>query len=277
MRRALALAALAILPGMRAAHAGKSCGGGGGSSSGGHGGGGGHGSTSHNDCTDTSDVVGYRKCTAFGAWGRSLEIPHIIIEAGAVVRRFDSLLDGQTGTVAHGGESFAYRVIAPAQHRRSLDTAVLSTMRAGVGLPHGLYSALEVDLGGLVQPDRATTEMTSTGAFGTPDVEQRGGFEVDSLAAVGVRGALRAGSIGVELAGGMRAVSYRFQSNYHDCQQSVSVTAYGPIAEARVRGELWVTPWLAAGVTAGTSMIERNTWIGGLYIGVHSRAFGGER
>jgi hypothetical protein len=277
MRRALALAALAILPvvPLRAAEAGKSCGGGG--SSGGHGGGSGHGSTSRSDCTDTSDVVGYRKCTAFGMWGRGLELPHIIIEAGAVVRQFDSLLDGQTGTVTHGGESFAYRVIAPVQRRRSLDTAVLSTMRAGIGLPHGLYTALEVDLGGLVQPDRATAEMMSTGAFGTPDVEQHGGFEVDSLATVGVRGALRAGSVGVELAGGMRAVSYRFQSDYHDCERSVSITAYGPIAEARVRGELWVSPWLAAGVTVGTSVIERNTWMGGLYIGVHSRAFGGER
>jgi len=277
MRRALALAALAILPLVpQRADAGKSCGGGGGSA-GGHGGGGGHGSSSRTDCTDTSDVVGYRKCTAFGSWGRGLALPHIIIEAGAVVRQFDSLLDGQTGTVAHAGESFAYRVIAPVQRRRSLDTAVLSTMRAGLGLPHGLYTALEVDLGGLVQPDRATAEMMSAGAFGTPDVVQRGGFEVDSLATLGVRGALRFGSVGAELAGGMRAVSYRFQSDYHDCERSISVTAYGPIAEARVRGELWLSPWLAAGVTVGTSVIERNTWVGGLYLGVHSRAFAGER
>jgi len=227
-------------------------------------------------CEDASDVIGYRRCTKFGAWGKNLRIPQVFIEGGGVVRQFGSLLDRQTGSVIHGNESFAYRVLAQPRSR-PLDTAVLSTLRAGVGLPHGLYTAVEVDLGGLTQPGRAATEMMSTGSFGSPDLQQERGFVVDSLATIGVHGATHAGGLGVELAGGMRAVSYSFQSNYHDCEQTTSITAFAPIAEARVRGELWLSPWLTAGATVGTSVLEKHSWMGGVYLGVHTRAFGGER
>jgi len=276
MKRVL-LAALALLP---AAHArlaaAGACGGGHGSrgGSGGHGGGGGHQAA----CADTSDVVGYRTCTRFGTWGSNLTLPAISFEAGAIVRRFGSLLDGQTGHFAHGSEAFAYRVIEPVQRsRRALDTAALSTVRASVSLPRGLYTALEVDFGGLARPGHAETEMLSTGVFGSPDVAQRRGFVLDSLATVGAHGALGPGGLGVELSGGMRTVSYGFHSDYHDCQQSMSILAYAAVAEARARGELWLSPWLTAGVTVGTSVLEKNTWMGGLYLGVHTRAFGGER
>jgi hypothetical protein len=100
---------------------------------------------------------------------------------------------------------------------------------------------------------------------------------VDSLGVVGVRAATGFGALGVELAGGLRAVSYSFHSSYHDCQQSTSINALAAVAEARARGELWLTPWLAAGATLGTSVLERNAWMGGLYLGIHSRAYGGDR
>ena len=72
-------------------------------------------------------------------------------------------------------------------------------------------------------------------------------------------------------------MSYSFQSSYHGCEQSTGITALGAVAEARVRGELWLGPWLTAGVTVGASVLERNSWMGGVYLGVHTRAFGGDR
>jgi len=227
-------------------------------------------------CEDASDVIGFRRCTKFGAWGKNLRIPRVVFEGGVVVRQFGSLLDRQTGSVIHGNEAFAYRVLAPPRSR-PLDTAVLSTLRAGVGLPHGLYTAVEVDLGGLTQPGRATTEMMSTGSFGNPELQQGRGFVVDSLGTIGVHGVTRAGGLGAELSGGLRAVSYSFQSNYHLCEQATSITAFAPIAEARVRGELWLSPWLTAGAAVGTSVLEKHSWMGAVYLGVHTRAFGGER
>jgi hypothetical protein len=266
---AAALAALAA-PAGRIAHAG--CGGGGGP------GGGSGGSTWYlratGDCQDTSDVVGLRRCTRFAAWGKSLEYPHLLIEGGALVRRFPSLLDHQTGSVIHGAESFTYRVVQPSGVRR-LDTAVLSSLRGSVGLSRAVYGGIEVDLGSVTRPGPAATEMTSTGVFGSPDLQQGHGVLVDSLGVVGLHAAV--GFVGVELAGGLRAVSYSFHSNYHDCRQLTSVTALAAVGEARARGELWLSPWLTAGVTLGTSVLERGAWMGGVYLGVHSRAFGGDR
>jgi hypothetical protein len=275
--KAWVLAALALAPVMRPQVARAGCHG----SSGGNGGGGGHGGGGFlggeaSRCEETSDVVGYRQCTKFGAWGMNPRIPHLSIEGGVLVRQFGTLLDGQISSYHHGAEQFAYRVLGPGPGR-AIDTAVLSTLRATVGLPRGLYVAGEIDLGGLTHAAPASTEMMNAGVLGTPNLRQDGGFIVDSLATVGLRGATHAGGLGVEVSGGLRAVSYGFHSSYFDCTQPTSVMAYAPVAEARARGELWLSPWLTAGVTVGTSVIDARMWMGGVYLGVHTRAFGGNR
>jgi hypothetical protein len=269
---AAALAALAA-PAGRIAHAG--CGGG---AAGGAAGGGGSSDwylRATGACADESDVVGFRRCTRFAAWGKNLEYPHILIEGGALVRRFPTLLDHQTGSVVHGVESFTYHVLQPAGVRR-LDTAVMSSLRGSVGLSRAVYAGIEVDFGGVTRHGTAATEM-SAGVFGSPELRQGGGLLVDSLGVVGLHAAVGSGGVGVELAGGLRAVSYGFQSSYHDCRQSTSVTALAAVGEARARGELWLGPWLTAGVTVGTSVLEPGAWMGGVYLGVHTRAFGGDR
>lgn len=231
-------------------------------------------------CAEASDVVGYRRCRPFGAWGSStLRRPQITVEAGAMLRRFPSLLGGQMGSVTHGGETFAFRMVqsSTASVSRALDTAVLSTVRVSVGMRSGLYSGLELDLGGVTRPGATSTEMMSTGVFGSPDVQQSGGFIVDSVGLVGLRGRTGFGTLGVEMAGGLRSVSYDFHSSYHGCEQMTGIMAFSPVAEARARGELWLSPWLSAGAMVGASVLQRNAWMGGLYLGVHSRAFGGER
>jgi hypothetical protein len=280
-KAAAVTAALFWIAQPRIAAADRGCGGGGGGSSGGSSGGGGDGfsgvTASAPACEDTSQVVGYRNCTKFGTWATNTRIPHLSIEGGVAVRQFGSMLDGQTGKVSHGTQDFLYRVVTP-DDSRQLDTAVFSTVRAGVAMSHGLYSALEVGLGALAQPGRAATEMmTDGGALGTPQLEQRRGFVVDTLATVGVRGVSRIGGLGVELAGGVRTASYTFYSVYRACEHDTSIRAVGPLAEARARGEVWLNPWLTAGVSVGTSLLERGTWMGGLFLGVHSRAFGGDR
>jgi hypothetical protein len=265
---AAALAALAA-PDGRLAHAGCAGAGTAGASAGG-------GDDLHATagCEDDSDVVGLRRCTRFAAWARNLEFPPFTLEAGALVRRFPSLLGSQIGSVAHGRESFTYRVVQPASVRR-FDTALLASLRTTLDLSRVLYGSLEADLGGTSPPRSSATEMVSTGVFGSPDLQPRHGVMADALGVAGVRLPLGFGALGVELAGGVRAVSYAFRSSYHDCRQTTNVSALAGVAEARARGELWLGPWLTAGVTLGTSVLERNNWMGGLYLGVHSRTFGG--
>jgi len=228
-------------------------------------------------CEDTSDVVGFRNCRKFGSWGTNTRTPQITLEAGVIGRRFGSLLGGQIGTVLHGSEQFTYRVSGQPSSGAAVDTALLSSLRASVGLPRGFYTAVEVDVGGLAQPGAVSAEMMTNGVFGSPDLQQKRGFVVDGLGAVGVRGSTHAGGLGVELAGGVRSVSYSYESIYHNCESATSVRAYAPVAEARARGELWLGPWLTAGVTIGTSVLESHTWMGGLYLGVHTRAYNGSR
>jgi len=100
---------------------------------------------------------------------------------------------------------------------------------------------------------------------------------IDSLGIIGVRGGAGPGTLGVEFAGGLRVASYGFHSSYHDCETSGAVTALEEVAEARARGELWLGPWITAGAVIGASVIERSAWMAGVYVGVHSRAFGGGR
>jgi hypothetical protein len=228
------------------------------------------------ECRDATDVVGLRRCRRFGAWGRNLAYPYLILEGGAMIQRFPTLLGNQLGSVTHGAESFAYRVVQRSG-ARPRDTAVLSTLRASVGLSRALYGGIEVDLGGVTRSAEGSAEMTSTGVFGSPELRLQHSLVVDSLGVVGLHGSAGLAGFGVELAGGLRAVSYSFHSSYHDCQQSTSVTALAAVGEARVRGELWLGPWFTAGATVGTSVLTRGAYMAGVYLGVHSRAFGGGR
>jgi hypothetical protein len=264
--------AIALVVGARAqvASAGH-CGGGGGG--GGHASGGGGGGPVAS-CSDSSDIVGYRQCTKFGAWSNTLLLPEIFVELGVEAQRFTSQLGDSDGSLAHGGEQFSYRIIAPPRDAGA-DTAVITKLRIGVGLGRTLYMGGELGVGGLVAVAPADAEMTSAGVFGRPDLAQRRGVAADLLGFVGARGSVGNAVLSVELAGGGRSVAYRFESTYHDCDQSTFVTTFAGVAEARARAEHWLGPRFAAGAVLGTSLVDRASWSAGVFLGFHTRAFGG--
>lgn len=233
-------------------------------------------------CHDDSDVIGYRTCTPFAPWSASPRTPPIFIETGVIVRRFKTLLDGQISSVTHGEQILSsfrasagrspsgVTAIAPA-----FDSAAMSTVRVGASLPHGLFTALEIDVGGITREGSSNAQDIASGVLSAPTIQRDGGVIVDSLATVGLRGTSSFGALGVEFAGGVRTVSYSFDSQFPSFAQSSTLTAVAPVAEARVRGELWLGPWVSAGVEVGTSVLEKNAWMGGVYLGVHTRAFSG--
>jgi len=45
------------------------------------------------------------------------------------------------------------------------------------------------------------------------------------------------------------------------------------MAEPRVRGEMWLSPILTLGGAVGATLSERNVWMAGIYLGVHSSDF----
>lgn len=285
---ALAIAGLAIGAGTGVAAA-SPCGGGGGSSGGSSSGGssssGGGGSSDSDSssssrpaCVEESDIVGYRKCTGYGVWATSMRIPRLIFHMGMATRQAPSLIGGRTGHVEHDGEEFAYRTLTPpAAGGAGFDQELTFTMRTGIGLPHGLFVAADFEVGGLVSPAAASAEMMTSGARGMPSIDQRNGMVINATGVAGYQRPTSIGNFGVELAGGVRSVSYAFDSAYGACEQTTTIRASAPILEARARAEHWLNPWVALGAAVGTSLVDRGAWMGSLYLGVQTRAFGGGR
>jgi hypothetical protein len=290
----LMLCSAALLLDPRPVLAGSSCGGGsggggGGGSSGGSSWASGGSSASSSDsssscdsgpssggCIDDTDVHGYRHCTTFGVWSKSVRFPRIFVEGGSRMRSFASSLGGTSGSLSHGGESFTYRVTMPTASSQR-DVALTSNLRVGFGLGRGLYSGVEFEVGGLVSAAAANPEMTSTGTFGSPEVDQQGGMVLGFAGIAGYRATGRRGSLALEGAAGMRTVRYNFESSYHNCETDTTIVSNRSVVEARARAETWLSPWLTFGVTLGSNVLQRNDWMAGIYFGAHSRAYAGTR
>ncbi len=291
-----ALAAVLLLVAPVSAHASSSCGGGNGGGGSSSSGSSSSSSSSSSDsgsswsytptssdsgaattttCVEDNDVVGYRQCTKFGAWSTNLRLPRLFIELGSNVRQFGSRLGSHGGTVSHGAESFSYRMVMP--ESGAIDTALTSTMRFGFGMPHGLYAGVEAELGGITAQRAGTVAMETPGTFGRPDLDATTGMFIGALGIAGVRGTAGRATFAVEAAGGVRTARYRFASTYHNCETTSAISVSEGVVEARARAELWMSPWLTAGVSLGTSVVDRGDWLAGAYLGFHSRAFAGGR
>ncbi len=119
--------------------------------------------------------------------------------------------------------------------------------------------------------------MMTTGTYGSPNVAQGTDMMMSGAGVVGMRGTTRRAAFGVEMAGGARSVRYAFDSAYHDCNTTTTITSTAAIVEARARGEVWLGPWLTAGATLGSSVITRGDWLAGIYLGVHTHSYDGSR
>lgn len=280
MKAVLALLALASLAAPTLARASSCGGGGGGSSSGGSSGGGGSSDSSSTvaACTDTTDVVGYRECTKYGAWSASTRWPLFIFELGVGVQTFDNPLREGGGSVEHEGESFTYRVSGGGDRGNdpAAATAVVTTARLGVGTAFGLYGGVELELGGLTNTP-GKVEMTSTGKLGAPSIESTGAIAMGALGVVGFQRGTSRLLLGAEVLGGVRAVSYSYQSQYLACVQSTSIVVGRAVVEARARASYFVTPMLSVGAQLGSSLIDERDWNMGVYVGGYTRAFATSR
>ena len=279
MKRVLAACAIAATVAHAPSADASSCGGGssGSSSSSGGGGGGGDGGGGSGGCSDSTDVHGYRHCTKFGAWSTTMQIPLLIFEWGMAVQTFDNPLQDGGGSVEHDGEAFTYRVSSGgAKEAPARAVAMVTNLRFGIGSRLGLYGAGELEIGGLVaEPSRA--EMTSTGKFGAPKLEERGAVAMGALGVVGFQRGTKRLLLGAEVAGGVRAVSYNYHSQYLSCEQSTSIVVARAVLEARARASVFLSPMMSLGAQLGTSVIDDRDWNVGVFLGGYTRAFAASR
>ena len=206
-------------------------------------------------------------------WTRNT-YPYLVLEVGVAMRTFADPIGSQDRSIEHDGEDFAYRVVQPMASARPAVRTVLSTLRVGVTGRHGFYGAIEGELGGIVS-DVPEAEMITQGALGTPSIENSHGIAYGALAVAGLRGHAGNLTLGAELAGGVRGVSYHYESHYLACEQTDVIAAHRGVVEARARAALWLSPTWNVGVQLGSSLLDRGAWMTGVYFGAHTYAYGG--
>lgn len=275
----IALATLAIGGGRIAVAA--ACGGdgdGGGNSSGGNsgssGGGGDSGATyvAAPACEDSSDVVGYRRCTSYGAgWAIPEHLPALALELSSWTARVDLADVDVGGSVHHSfGDDYNYRVVGADLGGSALANGLKLRV---VGHHRGLYLGVEGAVAHL-GADRRTTPMATSD--GLTQMTSSADTLVMGGAVVGIARGYGRVALGAELMGGARGVVVEAQSARGACETTATSVAGHAVLEGRVRADVWLTPWITVGGYAGKGLVDGQA-SAGLSLGGHLRAFDGGR
>ncbi|NVB85621.1 MAG: hypothetical protein HOV81_45070 [Kofleriaceae bacterium] len=100
------------------------------------------------------------------------------------------------------------------------------------------------------------------GAMAREGSNLAGGYGV-----AGMRHPFRFGALSAEVAAGWRGL--------RDALNAPDRSDY--VLEPRVRGEMWLGPQVSLGATAGADLTTQGAWVAGMYVGIHSLDFGGDR
>lgn len=199
-------------------------------------------------CIDPNPIAEHPAAIRDGAWMRSPNAPHAVVDVGTYMRHFadPGITRGLSAPIRLGLVG------------TGVDHGVSGVIRAGFSSRH-LYGLAELELGGLTEgPDKdmATLDLAET-SFGYAGV-------------FGLAEPIGRSRVAIEGAFGARTVVYTVDNG-----SSASATA--PVVEARVRAETWLTPYMTVGGIAGASVIDRSDWMAGVTVGFHTLAYGGQR
>jgi hypothetical protein len=211
-------------------------------------------------------------CAEYAAW-RSKNLPIMTLEFGVATRSFASPLGAETGSVTHDMQSFSYRVVGPAaQPSAPLENAVVGQLRLGAKLRHGFYLAGELEFGALTSSTVAA-EMTSSGELGTPTLTATSTTLAGGVGVVGFGARVGRIDLGLEVAGGGRALFHNYDSTYLACETTSSIVAATAVLEGRARAQLWISPHVTLSAVAGKSALDEGM-MGGFALGFTNHAFG---
>lgn len=149
-----------------------------------------------------------------------------------------------------GGPEVALRRAKPAAQVEQ-PTAQNSENMSGVtaGIQFTMAAGQHLYLGGEVETGRLMEYGSNlAGAYGV----------------AGVRHANKFGALAVEMVGGWRSVRYELNDEEHE----------RAVLEPRIRGQVWISEQFALGAAAGATLGDQGAWMAGLYLGIHSHAFG---
>lgn len=199
----------------------------------------------HPPCSEPTAVVGRTACSRFGSsWATPAWMPSVFVELGVVSRRTRTV---SPSVVQPDGSSARAIAGEPAP----LDTFG-SEMRFGIDISQHFYAAAHFDVG-IARVDGAAAVGLATGVRMT-------------------RGRLAAGA---ELVGGGRwyLLGQEYDSTGHP--DGFSEVVGGAMLDARVRGDVWLLPWLQLGAWLGTSVLHDDDRSGGITLTLATRTFRG--
>lgn len=151
-----------------------------------------------------------------------------------------------------------------------------------------------------VHPDRPDAVGRARGEISTPEANETGGNGVSVAARFTMRTRwhtylgveAEAGALareGSNIAGGYGVAGTRRPFGFGALSAEVAAGWRGVrdalgepdrsdyILEPRIRGEMWLGRQVSLGATAGAEVGTQGGWVAGVYVGIHSQDFGGDR
>jgi len=193
-------------------------------------------------CHDSSAVLGYRHCTVFGAWSRDVDLPNLVVDFGFFQHDFVS----GPFTLGSGTPDPAARATGASE----------GSMRVLVGLGRVIYVGGEIG-GGVLRhvPPLAGGDDHSADVM------------THLIVGVHVSPVFRF-SFGAELAAGGNIAQLSICQAKPCPDNTVDDEARAEL-EARVIGELWITPQLSLGVGVGKSLRATDDTMWMVFVGGH--------
>ncbi len=228
----------------------------------------------HRWCREVSDVVGYERCTAYGA-GWSVERTYPIrVDFGLHYLALDPrgrTLKGSLGIGEPG--SFRYS----GDYVQGPLAALMFELRPSIFVISGLYVGYELGAG--------------AGHADLPDFTTSDGWRVDASSAGvnlfainfgGIAGyRIPVGSVSIRLENmlGLRSTSasQTAASAAYPSRREASVTLVTWAVEPRIAVDVWVSPSITLAAFAGVNALGLGDRSIGLALGVHSRTYDGTR
>jgi hypothetical protein len=146
------------------------------------------------------------------------------------------------------------RHLAASGEQLTSDNALATQLRLLGSLRHGFYVGLEGEAGTVMDTTMAQAPRTSMYGY---------------AALLGVMERSNGFGLGVEVAAGGRS----YEGTPSEFSSTGSSTTTIGVVEARVRGEMALSPTLSLGAMVGSSVIDRGDWTAGAYLSMHTTAF----
>jgi hypothetical protein len=209
-------------------------------------------------CHEVSHVVGYERCSRFGAWSRP---PSIWIEGGMVALRIDP---GRIDADASSASGLVHLSSAPGDTRGI--NASGGTFRDLIGFRGGYFGS-ETDVATFSDGPQLVVDASPRGGVA---MASSSGTIFQAKVLIGYRQLYGPLSLALEAAGGFRGVTF-------DAMGAQGPFEMSGLVEAHARADVWVSEHWTVGAEVATDVLRMHDDAIALTLGVHLTPWDGLR